>query len=66
LTLTEAITRQAVVLMEMLTLSHGMRMGDALIAATELRHLLSVLTSNVEPIAAMELLQIEGVWSDDS
>jgi len=44
LPVTEAITLRATELMESLTLSHGLQMGDALIAATALDHQLPVLT----------------------
>jgi predicted nucleic acid-binding protein len=60
LPLTETITRQAVALMEALTLSHGLQMGDALIAATALEHRLPLLTGNVKHFAAIEHLQVEG------
>lgn len=60
LPLTEAITRQAIALMEALTLSHGLQMGDALIAATALEHRLPILTCNVRHFAAVEHLLIEG------
>ena len=60
LPLTEAITQRAVSLMESLTLSHGLQMGDALIAATALEHQLPVLTGNVKHFAAVEHLLIEG------
>jgi predicted nucleic acid-binding protein len=38
LPLTEVITLRATELMESLTLSHGLQMGDALIAATAIEH----------------------------
>ena len=44
----EAITLRAIDLMEAITLSHGLQMGDALIAATALDHGLPVLTANVK------------------
>jgi predicted nucleic acid-binding protein len=59
LPLTEAITRRAVELMESLTLSHGVQMGDALIAATALEHGLPVLTANIKHFGAVEGLQVE-------
>ena len=51
LPLNEAITQRAVTLMESLTLSHGLQMGDALIAATALEHQLPVLLpiANISP-----------------
>jgi len=57
--LTETITQRAIALMESLTLSHGLQMGDALIAATALEHRLSVLTGNVKHFAAIDGLQVE-------
>lgn len=38
LPLTESITLHSIELMELLTLSHGLQMGDALVAATALEH----------------------------
>lgn len=60
LPLTETVTLRATALMESLTLSHGLQMGDALIAATALDHGLSLLTGNVKHFAAVEHLLIEG------
>ncbi|MGN6828181.1 type II toxin-antitoxin system VapC family toxin [Paucibacter sp. M5-1] len=60
LPLTESITSQATGLMETLTLSHGLQMGDALIAATALEHRLPLLTGNVKHFAAIEGLIIQG------
>ena len=59
LPLTEAITQHAVSLMESLTLSHGLQMGDALIAATALEHRLPVLTGNVKHFVAVNGLRID-------
>lgn len=60
LPLTEAITLHAIALMESLTSSHGLQMGDALIAATAVEHHLPMLTGNVKHFAAVERLRIEG------
>lgn len=60
LPVTEAITQRAIALMEVLTLSHGLQMGDALIAATALDHGLPVLTGNVRHFAAVPGVLIEG------
>ncbi|SHN31767.1 type II toxin-antitoxin system VapC family toxin [Rhizobacter sp. OV335] len=46
--------------MESLTLSHGLQMGDALIAATALEHGQPVLAGNVKHFAAAPHLLIEG------
>jgi len=59
LPLTEAITQRAVGIMESLVLSHGLQMGDALIAATAIEHGLSVLTANVKHFAAVPHLRLE-------
>lgn len=60
LPMTEAITGRATELMETMTLSHGLQMGDALIAATALEHGLPVLTGNVRHFASIPSLLIEG------
>lgn len=60
LPITEAVTRRATELMEAMTLSHGLQMGDALIAATALDHGLPLLTGNVHHFAAVPSLLIEG------
>jgi predicted nucleic acid-binding protein len=59
LPLSEAITQRAIALMESITLSHGLQMGDALIAATALDHGLPVLTANVKHFSAVKGLKIE-------
>jgi predicted nucleic acid-binding protein len=59
LPVSEAITRRAIELMEAITLSHGLQMGDALIAATALDHGLPVLTANVKHFGAVQGLKVE-------
>lgn len=59
LPLTEAITGKATELMEALTLSHGLQLGDALIAATALEHGLAVLTGNVRHFAPVPGLAVD-------
>jgi predicted nucleic acid-binding protein len=59
LPLTPAITERAIALMETLTLSHGLQMGDALIAATALEHQLTLLTGNAKHFSAIENLKLE-------
>ena len=59
LPVTEAITLRATELMESLTLSHGLQMGDALIAATAVEHQLPVLTANVKHFSAVASLTVE-------
>ena len=58
--ITETITIRATELMETMTLSHGLQMGDALIAATALEHGIPLLTGNVRHFAAIPALRIEG------
>jgi predicted nucleic acid-binding protein len=60
LPITEAITARATELMEAMTLSHGLQMGDALIAATALERQSPMLTGNVKHFAAIPGLLIEG------
>lgn len=59
LPITEMITQRAIALMESLTLSHGLQMGDALIAATALEHKLAVLTGNTKHFEPVEGVSIE-------
>ncbi|MBN8487532.1 MAG: PIN domain-containing protein [Burkholderiales bacterium] len=59
LPVTEAITLRTTELMESHTLSHGLQMGDALIAATALDHGLPVLTANVKHFSAVTGLTVE-------
>jgi len=59
LPVTEAITLRATELMESFTLSHGLQMGDALIAATAIEHQLPVLTANVKHFSALAGLHVE-------
>lgn len=59
LPITAAITARAGTLLETLTLSHGLGMGDALIAATALEHGHTVLTGNTKHFAAVDDLQLE-------
>lgn len=59
LPVTEAITLRATELMESLTLSHGLQMGDALIAATAIEHRMPVLTANVKHFSAVASLAVD-------
>ena len=59
LPVSETITQRAIELMEAITLSHGLQMGDALIAATALDHGLPVLTANVKHFGAVQGLTVE-------
>jgi predicted nucleic acid-binding protein len=60
LPITEAITGRAIELMQTMALSHGLQIGDALIAATALEHAMPLLTGNVRHFAAIPSLLIEG------
>jgi predicted nucleic acid-binding protein len=57
---TESITLRATELLESLTLSHGLQMGDALIAATALELNQTLLTANVKHFNAISGLLVEG------
>ncbi len=59
LPITPAITARTGDLLEALTLSHGLGMGDALIAATALEHSLTVLTANTKHFAAVDGLRLD-------
>lgn len=59
LPLTPAITARATTLMEELTLSHGLQLADALIAATALEHDLDLLTANTKHYLAISGLRLE-------
>ncbi len=59
LPVTAAITQRATALMEELTLSHGLQLDDALIAATALEHGLTLITANVKHFSAIDGLRIE-------
>lgn len=59
LPLTPAITERATALMEALSLSDGLQLGDALIAATALEHNLTLLTGNIKHFVPIESLKIE-------
>jgi len=64
LPLTAAITIRAVALMEALVLSHGLRMGDALIAATAIEHGLGLLSGNVKHYAPVDDLLVKRFVSE--
>jgi predicted nucleic acid-binding protein len=59
LPITEAITQQAIAMMETLALSHGLQMGDALIASTASVHQLPILTGNVKHFSAIPGVRVE-------
>lgn len=59
LPVTDAIALRATEFMEALTLSHGLQMGDTLIASTTIKHQLLVLTANVKHFSAITELAVE-------
>ena len=59
LPVTSAITERAIWLMESLVLSHGLQLGDALIAATAIEHNLPLLTANTKHFSAIDCLRLE-------
>ncbi len=59
LPVTPAITERAIDLMHRLALSHGLQLGDALIAATALEHNLPLLTANTKHFAPIDGLSVE-------
>jgi predicted nucleic acid-binding protein len=59
LPVTEAISNRTIALMETLALSHGLQLGDALIAATALENRLPILTGNVKHFAPIDGLLVE-------
>jgi predicted nucleic acid-binding protein len=59
LPLTEAIGHRAAVYVEEYTASHGLRAGDALVAATASEHELVLATSNEKHFKAIQSLQVK-------
>jgi len=59
LPVTPAITQRATELMERLSLSHGLGLGDALIAATALERGMALITSNMKHFSPIPGLTIE-------
>jgi predicted nucleic acid-binding protein len=57
--LTPAISERAMALIDGYVLSHGLQLGDALIAATALEHGLTLLSGNVKHFAKLPQLQLE-------
>lgn len=54
-----AVSDRAMQLIDAYAMSHGMRLGDALIAATAIEHGLPVFTANAKHFAAIEGLKVE-------
>lgn len=59
LPLSAAISDRAMQLVDAYALSHGLQLGDALIAATALEHGVTVLTSNAKHFSAVDGLPVE-------
>lgn len=59
LPLSAAISDRAMQPVDAYALSHGMQLGDALIAATALEHGVTVLTSNAKHFSAVDGLPVE-------
>ena len=59
LQVTPAISERAAELVDSLALSHGMRLADALIAATAIEHGATLLTANMKHFGAVQNLVIE-------
>ncbi|MDP1996576.1 MAG: type II toxin-antitoxin system VapC family toxin [Gallionella sp.] len=59
LPLNAAISDRAMQLVDAYALSHGLQLGDALIAATALEHGVTVLTSNAKHFSAVDGLPVE-------
>lgn len=57
--LTPAISARAMALIDGYVLSHGLQLGDALIAATALEHGLTLLSGNVKHFTKLPLLSLE-------
>ncbi len=57
--MSEAITNRAMFLIDAYALSHGLQLGDALIAATALEHGRTVLTANAKHFRPIDGLQLE-------
>jgi predicted nucleic acid-binding protein len=58
--ITPAVSRYAASLIDKLALSHGMRLADALIAATAIELDATLITANVKHFSVVEGLRIEG------
>ncbi len=59
LQLTPAISERAADMVDSLALSHGMRLADALIAATAIEHGLTLLSANAKHFGAIKELKLE-------
>ena len=61
LQVTPAISQCAAELVDLLALSHGMRLADALIGATAIEHGATLITANTRHFEAVQNLVIEGM-----
>ena len=59
LQITPAVSQRAAELIDALALSHGMRLADALIAATAIEHVETLLSANVKHFGAVSSLLLE-------
>jgi predicted nucleic acid-binding protein len=57
--LTRAISERASALIDQLALSHGMRLADALIAATAIEIQATLITANMKHFSAVDRLSVE-------
>jgi predicted nucleic acid-binding protein len=57
--ITPAISERATELIDRLALSHGLRLADALIGATAILNMATLITANVKHFSAIEGLDIE-------
>ena len=57
--ITPAVSQRAAELIDALALSHGLRLADALIAATAVEHQATLITANVKHFSAVNGLDIE-------
>ena len=53
------ISSRAIELIDTYALSHGVQLGDALIAATAMEHGLTVITANAKHFRAIDDLRVE-------
>jgi predicted nucleic acid-binding protein len=57
--ITPAISERAAELIDSLALSHGLRLADALIGATAIVHMATLITANVKHFGSMPGLDFE-------
>ena len=57
--ITPAVSQRAAELIDVLALSHGMRLADALICATAIELQVTLITANVKHFSAVEGLTIK-------